>query len=492
MASKLNRRDFLAGTLGGTAGLMLTTPGRAAADPESDRPLRLAVVGMAGYGAWHGFAELIHTYENVEYAVSCDVDLRKVARVYNLWKQRAGEWPGSDKPQERAAADLYARLTKNKPPLYADFRRMFDEAGEQFDAVMVATPDHTHAVIAAAALRAGKPVMAEKPLTISAHEARSLHKLAQQTGLPTQVNTGGAASPGFRRGVEIVRGGSLGEVREVHCFFSRGGRNFQESPQGSQPVPAELDWNLWLAQVRWREYHPDWINRIAWRETSIGELGNFGPHTANMAFLSLNVAELWDDNPAGQPIRVRAECSEMNNLSYPRWERIHWDVPARGESPAVRFTWHHGPPPDYAPGSRAALSRILRDHDATDADVEKLLPYAGCLIVGSGGLLATNSHNTDVTLLPKHRFEDIEQRRPLALPSSPGHYREWVNACRGGPHPISSFDHMAPLAEFLTVGSIATRFPGDTLEYHPASGRIANHPRAAEFLAYEYREGWMI
>jgi hypothetical protein len=492
-ARQMDRRQFLAAAAA-SAGAMQFCDVLAAEERRlpSNTPLRLAVVGMAGYGAYHGFGESIHVYDNVEYTVSCDVDRRKVQRVYNLWEQRADEWPHSDNANERRAAEHYVRLAKNKPPLYADFREMFDKASEAFDAVVVATPDHTHAVIAAAALRAGKPVLAEKPLAISAHEARALHRLARESGVATQVNTGGAASPGFRRGVEVVREGLLGEVREVHFFFSRGGVNYQTPPQGTEPVPPELDWNLWLAQVAWREYHPGWINRIAWRDTSIGELGNFGPHSANMAFLSLNVASLWGSHAPATPIEVHAECSDVNALSYPRWERIRWEVPAHGEWPPVTFTWHHGWPPDYAPGSREQLARILRDHGAGDEEAEQLLPYAGCLIVGSRGVLATNSHNTEISLLPKRAFENIEQRRPLTLPPSPGHYKEWIEACRGGAKPLSCFDHMAPMAEFLAVGSLATRFPGETLKFDPTSGRITNLPRAAEFLHYDYRDGWAI
>lgn len=492
MAGKINRRRFFAraGTIGG--GLLILRSVRIAHAYHANERLNLAVVGMAGYGAYHGFAESIHTYGNVGYAVSCDVDLRKVQRVYDLWDKRAGAWARSNKEIERkAAAEHYSRLSAKRPPLYDDYRRMFDKAADDFDAVVVATPDHTHALIAAAALHCGKPVLAEKPLTISANEARTLHQLAREKKLPTQMNNGGTASPGFRRGVEIIREGILGEIREVHMFFSRGGRNFQHPPRGSQPVPPELDWNLWLAQVRWREYHPEWINRIAWRETSIGELGNFGPHCGNMAFMALNVADLWN-SPSARPIRVTSECSEVNDLSYPRWERIRWEIPARATLPPVTFTWHHGHPPDYAPGSREEFQRILRAQGATDSELKELLPDAGCLIVGSKGLLATNSHNTTVQLLPHEKFENVEQRRPLTLPNSPGHYREWIEACRGGPKPLSNFEYAAPFAEFLNVGSLTTRFSGEGIDFHPASGRITNHPRAAALLSYQFREGWKI
>jgi hypothetical protein len=492
MPYTINRRRFLATSGGATAGLLIL-PSRTVFSYQANERLNLAVIGVAGYGAYHGFAEAIHTYGNAGYAVSCDVDLRKVQRVYDLWDKRAAEWARSDKESERkAAADHYARLAAKKPPLYTDYRRMLDEAGDHIDAVVVATPDHTHALIAAAALRAGKPVLAEKPLTISAHEARALHQLAKAKKLPTQMNNGGTASPGFRRGVEILREGIIGEIREVHIFFSRGGRNFQEPPQGIQEIPKELEWDLWLAQLRQRNYHPGWINRIAWRESSLGELGNFAPHSANMAFMALNVTGLWREG-AGRPrIRVQAECSESNQLSYPNWEKIRWEIPARGDLPPVAFTWHHGHPPDYAPGSRKHFSELLLDHGASEGELKDLLPAAGCLIIGSKGLLATTSHNTTVRLLPREQFENVEQRRPLTLPSSPGHYREWVDACRGGPIPLSNFEYAAPFAEFIALGSLSTRFPGEPIEFEPLSGRITNHPRAAEFLAYSYRDGWTI
>jgi len=493
MKRTTTRRTFLRSAVAGAGALLVIPSARTALGYRANERLRLAVVGMSGYGAYHGFADAIHSYENVGYAVSCDVDLRKVQRVYDLWEQRAAEWAGSENPeQRRAAAEHYGPLAAKRPPLFADFRRMFDEAADQFDAVVVATPDHTHSIIAAAALRAGKPVLAEKPLSISAHEARGLFALARQHKLPTQMNNHGAASPGFRRGIEILREGVLGEVRQVHIFFSRGGRNFQSPPQGVEEVPKELNWDLWLAQVKWREYHSGWINRIAWRETSLGELGNFGPHSSNMAFMGLRVKDLWEAGAGRAPIRVVAECSEVNQLSYPRWERIRWEIPARGELPPVTFTWHHGYPPDYAAGSRKMLEDILRDHGAADKELKALLPHAGCLILGSKGLLATTSHNTEVRLLPKEKFDNVEQKRPLTIPTSPGHYKEWIEACRGGPTPMSNFEYVTRQAEFLAVGSLSTRFPGEPIEFDPASGQITNHPRAAEFLRYEYRKGWTI
>ncbi len=491
----IDRRRFLARTACGAAGAMILPSSRTAFGYAANERLELAVVGVAGYIAGTAFMPGFHRFDNVGIAALCDVDQRKLAPALELWRRRAVNWPQSDKEEERRAAALYRRLTDNGLPIFEDFRRMLDEVPRAIDAVVVATPDHAHAVVSAAALRAGKPVMCEKPLTISVHEARALGRHAAEQKMATSVNTQGASSPGFRRGLEIVREGLLGQVREVHVFFSRGGQNFQSPPQGEQPVPPELNWNLWLAQVAWRPYHPAWINRIAWRDTSIGQLGNFGPHSGNLAFMSLAIRDLWEREPAESarsPIRVEAECSEVNRLSYPRWERIAWSVPGRGKLPPLRFTWHHGPPPDYAPGSRAMLAALLREHGASDLDVERLLPYAGAVLVGSEGLLVTNSHNTEVTLLPKERFEDVDTRRPAGFPHLPGHPQTWLNACRGGELPSTNFTYAGPFHEFLNLGDVATQFAGDVLEYDPMAGRIANHADADAALRYEYREGWTL
>jgi len=488
----MKRRQFFRQVGSATAGLLILPSTRTAFGYRANERFNLAVIGMAGYGAYHGFAEAIHTYRNVGYTVSCDVDLRKAQKVYDLWDKRAAEWGSSSKEDERrAATEHYRSLAEKHPPLFADYRRMLDKESANIDAVVIATPDHTHAVIAAAALQAGKPVFAEKPLTISAHEARALHRLAKSAGLPTQMNNHGASQPGFRRGLEVIREGIIGDVEQVHVFFSRGGQNFQKPPQGTQPVPPELDWNLWLAQLAWRGYHPDWINRIGWRGTSIGELGNFGPHAANLAFMALDVRELWEGGST--PIRITAEASEVNHLSYPRWERIRWDVPARGKLPPVTFTWTHGNPPDYAPGSRKMLSQMLLDYGAAESELEQLLPNAGCLIIGSKGLLATTSHNTTIRLLPATKFAEVEQRKPLSTQPSGGHYKEWIEACQGsGVTPISNFGYAAPFAEFLAVGSLSTRFPDESLEFVPATGEIMNHRKAAESLTYDYRHGWTL
>lgn len=486
--SEANRRSFIGRTLGGAAGLLIL-PARSALGYEANERLSLAIVGVGGYCAAHAFVPAVHLYENVQITALCDVDRRKVTPALKLWDERARNWPASQKPEERRAAEHYQRLATKTPPLFEDFRRMLDKLSRDIDAVVVATPDHTHAVASAAALRAGKHVFCEKPLTITVHESRALRDLAAKHKVATSLGNQGTQSGPFRRGVELTREGVLGAVAQVHVWFARGGRAHKKAPQGPQPIPEELNWDLWLGPVAWREYHPNWIARTHWRETSAGELGNFGPHTANLAFMALNVQELWQSGTGrSSPLRVEAECSEINRLSFPVWEKIRWHIPARGELAPVTFTWHQGP--DYAPGSRELLTGMMRERGASEQQIKELLQYAGAMIVGSKGALITDSHNTKFTLLGK--FDGVEKDRPKTLPASRGHYKDWVLACRGGERPLANFDYATVFNEFLMLGDVATRFAGDKLDYDPLAGKILNHSEANQALTYEYRKGWRL
>jgi len=177
-AGRLSRRRFLATASAIGLGATVIAPSRTALGYQANEQLRLALIGVAGYASYYGFLSAMHLYENTGISVLCDVDRRKVAKALEVWKQRAAEWPSSSKQEERQAAAVYQRLAGNVPPLVADFRKMFDQYHNQIDAVVVATPDHTHAVASAAALRAGKPVIREKPLTINVQEARALYAAA--------------------------------------------------------------------------------------------------------------------------------------------------------------------------------------------------------------------------------------------------------------------------------------------------------------------------
>jgi predicted dehydrogenase len=489
-SSCITRRSFLATAAGGAASFLIL-PRRSALGFQANERLNLGIIGVGGYAAAVAFVPAIHLYENAGITALCDVDQRKVVPALEMWKQRAGAWPGSDKPEEKRAAPHYQRLAEKTPPLFEDYRRMFDRMGRDIDAVVVATPDHSHTPAAAEAMHHGKHVLAEKPLCITVHEARGLRALALKQKLATSMGNQGTQSGQFRRGVELIREGALGRVEQVHIWFNRGGRNLQRPPQGVQPVPAELNWDMWLGSVAWREYHREWIARNHWRDTGIGELGNFGPHSANLAFMALKLADLWEPGPGPRPvIRVQAEASSINRLSFPAWERIRWQVPARGDMPPVTFTWHQGP--DHAPGTPQIITGLMRERGASDEEISKLFLYAGAMIIGSEGAIVTDSHNVGIHLFPREKFKDVEKSRPLTIPSSRGHYRDWMDACRGGPAPLARFEHAAPFSELLCLGDVATRFAGDALEYDPLGGRVLNHTEANQALSYEYRKGWRL
>jgi hypothetical protein len=297
------------------------------------------------------------------------------------------------------------------------------------------------------------------------------------------MNNQGTSSPRFRRGVELVREGAIGDVSDVHLWFSRGGQNHREAPKGEFAIPDGLHWDLWLGPVAARPYHPKWIARCHWRETGAGELGNFGPHTMNLPFMALNVRELWTS--PGAPIRVSAECSERNELSFPRWEIMRWRVPARGAMPPVTFHWHHGPVPGLPPDSREKLADILRGLGVSKELEEKIFKGPGALLLGTKGALWTSSHNTDILLLPEERFRDVDQLRPKTLPLSKGHAQDWIHACRGGEAPLSSFAHAATFGEFLMLGPVATRMERE-FAYDPIAGKTDSQD-ADRLLGYEYR-----
>ena len=484
MSSNVTRRGFLRSS-GAVA--LLCSRGLALGQQES-RPIRLAVIGDMYIG--DHFITSIHAYDGVSIVALCNPDERRFSKPFKLWEERAQKWPDSSKADERKAAGTYQRLTQSKPRVFADFRRMLAEMGSEIDAVAVSMFDHLHAPMAGAAMRAGKHVFSERPLGLTIGESRALRDLARQQNVATSIRNPGNASNQFRRGVELIRGGVIGPVEEVHVWFDRVGTDLQKPPQGAPPIPDGLHWDLWLGPVAERPYHPDWMNYAQWREFSNGGIGTFGPHAANLAFMALNVRELWGaPAESAKSIRVKAEVSDINRLSFPRWEKIHWKVPARGELPPVTFTWHHGP--KLSPGSRELLLKMMTDRGASNDEAEKLLGYAGALLIGSKGALATDDHNVKFTLLPRESFAGVEQNKPKSLKASRGHYHDWFDACRGGEPAWANFDYAGPLSEFLMLGNVATQFDAE-LEYDPVAGRITNHPGANEKLSYTYRDGWKL
>lgn len=496
MPTSIPRRRFLAavggaaGCAAGAAGLVILPSARSALGYPASERLRLAVFGKM-YNAEH-FLTGAHIHD-ADIVALCNPDRRRTLEVFRLWDERARAWAGSEDPREARAARQYRRLAEREGvEVWADVRGMFAEMAGRIDALVVSECDHLHGVACGEGLRAGKPVCSERPLGLSIRDARRLRALALQTRLPTTYRSPGTASGPLRRAVELVEEGAIGPVREVHVWFRRGGPDRTEPPRGRHEVPEGLEWDLWLGPLAWREYHPDWMAYAHWRDTSSGGLGVFGPHASILPFLALRMRKLWEGAPGAASIRVEAECSRLNRVSYPRWERVRWEIPERDGLPPATLTWHHGP--EYAPGTRDLIHAKLRALGVSrEEEADELMGMAGSMLLGERGALVGDDHSVRVTALPGDRFAGVETARPLRIPESRGLYVDWIEACRGGrPHILAGFDIGGPLSELLMLGNIATQFPGEAIAYDPAAGKIADHAGAAEKLGYEYREGWRI
>ena len=477
----MDRRTFLRNSALGGATLLLLGNSRSARTYAANEKLDVALVGVWGRGRW-----FVQTLPNMENLVAlCDVNDRSFATAYKFLEDTAKKFKTSEHSWEQRHAANYRRLLAAKPKQFHDFRKMLDEMGEQIDAVVVSTPDHTHAVASAAAIKAGKHVFCEKPLTRTVHESRALRELARTHKVATSMGNQGTASGQFRRAIELIRDGTLGEIKEVYVWNSGGGSDRKEPPKGSQPVPDHLKWDLWLGPAADRPYNPLWMQRHLWREFGTRQLGNWAPHTANLAFMALKVHELWLAAPTKEPkpvIHVEAKTSGINRLSFPRWEIVTWSIPKRAEFPPITFTWHSGP----TPGIRELLEPVMKDGTEKQRGGWR---FAGTLIVGTKGTIHSTGHNATFRLLPRGKWKGVEKDRPKTLDRSRGHERDWLLACRGGKPAWANFDYAGALNEFLMLGNVATQFEG-RLDFEPVEMTIVNNAEADALLRCDYRKGW--
>jgi hypothetical protein len=487
----MRRRQFLVRGAAVAGPFLLLPYARLAWTYSANERLQLALFGNM-YNAAH-FVTALH-HHRADMVALCNPDQRKIPGIFSQWREQASRWAASDIPEQRQVAPRYQRLADGEGvSVHTDLREMFAHRADQIDALVVSDYDHFHGVTCGAALRAGKPVCSERPIGHTIRDARALRALADRTGLPTLYRSPGTATHSFRRAVEWIAEGRIGDVREVHLWFQRGGPDHDAVPAGDHSVPAGLDWDLWLGPLQKRSYHPDWMTYAHWRDNSNGGLGVFGPHTAILPFIALNLRDLWNPTGPRRFIDVTAECSRPNSISFPRWERVRWQLPARGSMPPVILTWHHGP--SYAPGTRETLHEILRRFGvSSQAEADDLMRMAGSLMMGADGALAGDDHSVRITALPRDSFEGGElSSRPERIPASDGLYVDWIAACRGAQsHILATFDNGGPLSELLMLGNIATQFPETTLTYDPVRGQVTNHDEANRKLGYAYRDGWRI
>ena len=313
MSCQTNRRGFLKSAALPAAGWVILGSARSARSYQANEKLNVAVVGVGKRGRWH-VSIVPRVGQNL--VALCDAN-------------------------HRQAADVFKKHTA--VPKYRDFRKMLDEMDRQIDALVIATPCHTHAVIAARAMKRGKHVYVEKPLAHDVDEARTLRRIANEQKVATQQGNQGMATDSFRRTLELVQEGAIGEIREAHVWFVSGGSGPRQRPKDTPPVPDYLDWDCFLGPAPFRPYHPSYVTGWgAWREYGTGCLGGGGSHSINMAFKGLNLGALWEGEGKG-PIRVETEIPEACPENFPRWQICRFDIPARGSLPPAQIHWYNAP-----------------------------------------------------------------------------------------------------------------------------------------------------
>jgi predicted dehydrogenase len=359
-----------------------------------------------------------------------------------------------------------------KAKRYADFRKML-ETQRDIDAVMVATPDHNHAVVTMTAIKMGKHVFCQKPLTHSVYEARMIGQAARQAKVATQMGNQGQASEEARLICEYIQCGAIGAVREIHGGSSRypavSPRGISR-PKEAVPVPSSLAWDLWLGPAPARPYHPCY-HPFAWRgwwDFGTGLLGDLGCHRFSAVFKALKL---------GHPAWVEAcssnqQCApEIAQETAPLSSIVRWHFPAEGPRAALTLTWWDGGlkpprPEELEPG------RPFGDKDWV-------------LIVGDKGKMLGHR------IIPDAKAKQIG-KPPRVLPRSPGHYQEWLQACKGGPAAGSNFvDHAAHLAEVILLGNIAIRTQ-ERLLWDAENLRFTNSDAANRLINPPYRTGWSL
>ena len=379
------------------------------------------------------------------------------------------------------AANTYQ--THPKASRYRDFRVMFDKEYKNIDAVIVATPDHTHAVAAMAAMRAGKHLYCQKPLAHSIHEVRTLTETARQSGVQTQMGNQGHSSEQIRRLREWVQAGAIGHVREVHAWSDRpvGGDPWSDfpimkRPEETPPVPDTLAWDLWLGPAKERPYHPIYCP-MTWRgfwDFGTGALGDMGCHILDPVFWALDL---------GRPANVQATTThclpEVSAETFPRASIVRYEFPARGAMPPVKLTWYDGRlkppiPGDFEPGRK--------------------LDSNGAILIGDKGTAIHGSHGAGgLKFLPAEKMRDYKgPAKTIPRVENGAHEQDWVRACKDGNPASSSFEYGGPLTEMVLLGVLAMRVKDRKLEWDAENMRISNDAGANALVNPPYRAGWSL
>jgi len=456
----LPRRSFLGGaaatiTAATAFAILPSQVVRAVQGSSPNGKLNLAGIGVGGMGATN-LANC--ATENI--VALCDVD-------------------------PNLAAKTFAKYPQAKQ--YKDFRVMLDKE-KNIDALIVATPDHSHAVIALAAMQRGISVYVQKPLAHSVHEARVLTEAARKYQVKTQMGNQGHSGEGTRQICEWIWSGAIGNVREVQAWTNRPvwPQGIEvDRPADTPAVPDKMDWDLWIGPAQMRPYHPAYhpAKWRAWWDFGTGSLGDLGCHILDPVFWALKLK---------YPVSVEGCISaywhefwkkmEPKNESFPRSSIARFKFPAREGMPEVKLSWWDGGllpqrPDELEPGER------MGDSDG------------GVLFLGDKGVLMCGCYGRNPQLLPAMRMKDLKPPAPTIdrIPEGEkGHEQDWVRACKGGKPASSNFDYSGPLSEMVLMGNLAIRFPNRLLLWDGEKMAVTNDADANTYVRRQYRQGWTL
>jgi predicted dehydrogenase len=444
--SVLSRRRFLQASASAAA-IVGFWPGSAPAQDSTSDKLRVGVIGIAGQGTYN----LNQTEAaGAEIVALCDVHESRL---------EVGK----------------IRESRPKAAFFTDFRKLLEHQG--IDAVVVATPDHTHAVATVAALKAGKHVYCEKPLTHTVDEARIVAETAAKMKRVTQMGTQIHAGSNYRRVVELVQGGVIGAVGEVHAWVGVA-RTGGDRPKETPPVPAGLDYDLWLGPAPERPYHPAYVpfNWRGWWDFGGGSMADMACHHCDLPFWALKLRHPTTVAAEGPPPHPEAAAKELT---------VRYEFPARENTP------HPGPPPQ---GGREMLPPVK----LTWYDGGRRPPYFaegrmpkwgdGVLFVGTKGMIL--SDYSKHVLLPEKEFAGFAPPKPT-IPDSIGHHREWLNAIKTGGPTTCNFDYSGALTEAVLLGKASYRL-GRPITWDATNLKAVNDADADRFIRHRYRKGWAL
>lgn len=496
VAGGISRRSFLSGlsALGGTAAAFTIVPRSVLGGPGYVPPSDKLALGCIGVGA-QGTRVMMDFLKQEDVRVVAVADVNRESSDYSEWgknelrdkvrallgdrswgSQLTGPTAGRE-PARRIVDAYYAKGQPSGPPesrgctAYGDFRELLNKE-KSLDGVVVCTPDHWHAPVSIMAMKMGKHVYCQKPMSHSVYEARRMSEVARETKVSTQVAIGNSASEATRQLTEWIAAGAVGPVRRVENWSSRPfWPQGIDRPEKAEPVPEGLDWDLWLGPAPERPFNRAYLPFVwrGWHDFGQGALGDMGQYSFDTIFRALKLTA---------PAAVEASSSKLFSETFPSASIIHWEFPARGGMPPVRITWYDGGLTPPRPEGFADNTPM------TGEDNE------GLIFIGDRGAILCGFEGEHPKLIPDSLMRAFVPP-PKTLPRSIGHYREWIEAAKGTTKtaPAANFEFEAAVAEGLLLGNVALR-TGQKLRWDSAGFRVTNLATAQTLIDPGYRGEW--